>query len=564
MYVLGIWDGHDCGAAIIEKDEIKVAVNEERFTRRKLEVGFPENSIKCCLESLDLKPKDISNIAITTTDFAKTLTRVVPSLKESYYLFRRRKINKPRFEHLRRNIKYRTTELNEKPLCRRITKWYFNKNLKKMGFKDFELNVVEHHLAHAATAAYCSGFDKGLVITMDGVGDGLSTTVNVYNDGKIERLSQDPAKDSIGLFFEQVTNLLGFRELEDEGKVMALSDFAYSVPDEENKLLKLFTVDGLRIKSKLTTASRYKFLNNLLWNTAREEFAYMAQRTLEEKVVKLFENAIEETGLGDVCWAGGVASNIKANMGIKDLPKLKRWFVFPHMGDGGLAIGAALYLNFQLNGIKKCKLDNLYLGPEYSDEEIEANLKENKSKLKFEKRNDISKYVGDYISKGNFILWFQGRMELGPRALGNRSILAPAYSMEIKDKLNLQIKKRNWFQPFCPSLLKEETEKIFSDVKGYDKYMTMGYRTRPEFRDRVKAVINVDGSARPQMLFDENPKFRVLIEQVKKNTGDGILLNTSFNLHGYPIVNTPKDAIEVMLKTKAPRMAMGNFLIELK
>jgi len=331
MRVLGIWDGHDCGAAIIEGEEIKVAANEERFTRRKLEVGFPEKSIKCCLDFLGLKPTDISHIAITTTDFAKTLTRVFPKLKENYYLFRRRKITKPKFEHFRRNVKYRTTELNEKPLCRRITKWYFKKNLKKMGFEDFDIHIVEHHLAHAATASYCSGFKKALVITIDGVGDGLSGTVNIYENGKIERLSEILAKDSLGIFFEQVTNLLGMRELEDEGKVMALSDYAYTVPDEENKLLKLFTVNGIKIKSNQSTASRYKMLNKILWNTPREEFSYMAQRTLEKHIVQLFQNAIEKTGLSNVCWAGGVASNIKANMKIKDLPGLKRWFVFPHM-----------------------------------------------------------------------------------------------------------------------------------------------------------------------------------------------------------------------------------------
>jgi len=564
MYILGIWDGHDCGAAIIEGNKIKVAVNEERFTRRKLEVGFPENSIRCCLNYLNLKPTDITEIAITTTDFAKTLTRIIPRLKENYYLFRRRKMKKPKFVDLRRDIKYRTTEQSEKPLCRRITEWYFKKNLKKMGFNHFNLHVVEHHAAHCAAASYCSGFDKSLVITMDGVGDGLSGTVNLFEDGKIKRMTETLAKDSMGIFFEQVTNLLGFRELEDEGKVMALSDFAYPVPDKENKLLKLFTVDGMKIKSNQTTSSRYKMLNNLLWNTPREEFAYMAQRTLEEKVVKLFENAIEETGMENVCWAGGVASNIKANMRIRDLSDLKRWFIFPHMGDGGLAIGAALYLNFQLNGAKNCDLKDIFLGPEYSNEEIELVLKENNNKLKFEERDDISQYFGDYISKENFIFWFQGRMELGPRALGNRSILAPAFSLDIKDKLNIAVKKRNWFQPFCPSLLVEEAEKFFSDVKGYDKFMTMGYRTRPEVRDRVKAVINVDGSARPQMLGGENPKYRVLIEQIKKNTGDCIVLNTSFNLHGYPIVNTPKDAIEVMLKTKTKCMAIGNFFVELK
>jgi len=564
MYILGIWDGHDCGAAIVEGNEIKVAANEERFTRRKLEVGFPEKSIKCCLDFLGLKPTDISHIAITTTDFAKTLTRVFPKLKENYYLFRRRKITKPKFEHFRRNIKYRTTELNEKPFCRRVTKWYFKKNLKKMGFEDFDIHIVEHHLAHAVTASYCSGFKKALVITIDGVGDGLSGTVNIYENGKIERLSEILAKDSLGIFFEQVTNLLGMRELEDEGKVMALSDYAYTVPDKENKLLNLFTVNGIKIKSNQSTASRYKMLNKILWNTPREEFSYMAQRTLEKHIVQLFQNAIEKTGLSNVCWAGGVASNIKANMNIKDLPGLKRWFVFPHMGDGGLAIGAALYVNHQLNGTNNCELNDIFLGPEYSENEIKKSLKNFKGKVRFEERNDIEKFVGDLITKENFILWYQGRMELGPRALGNRSILAPAFSIEIKDKLNLHIKKRNWFQPFCPTILEEEAKKIFINIKGYDKFMTMGYRTKSELRDRVKAVVNIDGSARPQMLGKENPKYRKLIEQVKKNTGDGIVLNTSFNLHGYPIVCTPKDALKTMIKTKTKFMALGNFFIELK
>jgi len=564
MYILGIWDGHDCGAAIVENNEIKVAVNEERFTRRKLEVGFPEHSVKACLKFLDLKPTDISHVAITTTDFAKTLTRVVPKLKENYYLFRRRKIEKPRFVDLRRNIKYRTTELTEKPLCRQITKRYFKKNLEKIGFKNFEIHIIEHHLAHAVGASFCSGFKRACVITIDGVGDGLSGTVNVYENGKIERLSEILAKDSVGIFFEQVTNLLGMRELEDEGKVMALSDYAYTVPDNENKLLKLFTVKGLKIKSNQTTASRYKLLKKILWNTPREEFSYMAQRTLEKTILQLFSNAIEKTGIKNVCWTGGVASNIKANEKIKDLPELKKWFVFPHMGDGGLAVGAALYVNYQLNGTENCKFDDAFLGPEFTDEDAKKSLKKFKGKVKYEERDDITKFMGDLISKENFLLWYQGRMEFGPRALGNRSILAPAFSMEIKDKLNLHIKKRNWFQPFCPSLLKEESGKFFNEIKGYDKFMTMGYRSRPEVISRIKAVVNVDGSARPQMLEDENPKYRELIERVKKNTGDGIILNTSFNLHSYPIVCSPTDAINVMLKTKTRYMAVGNFFIELK
>ena len=162
MYVLGIWDGHDCGAAIVKGREVKVAVNEERFTRRKLEIGFPKHSIQCCLDFLNLKSMDIDTIAITTTDLAKTLTRVFPGVKENYYQFRRRKIEKPKLVDQRRHFKYRLTEMNEKLFCRRITKWYYKKELKKMGFKDFKLYIVEHHHAHATAASFCSEFKKSL------------------------------------------------------------------------------------------------------------------------------------------------------------------------------------------------------------------------------------------------------------------------------------------------------------------------------------------------------------------------------------------------------------------
>jgi carbamoyltransferase len=560
MYILGIWDGHDCGAAIVEGKQIKAAVNEERYTKRKLEVGFPKHSIRACLDILNIGPEDIKHIAVTTTDFAKTLTRVFPGLKENYYLFRRRKTNRPRLENLRRHVKYKVTEWREKPGCKTVSGWYFKKEFKKLGFENFELYFVDHHSAHAASAAFCSGFKDGLVITLDGVGDGLSGTVNIFDNGGIERLSKISAKDSLGIFFEQVTNLLGMRELEDEGKVMALSDYAYPVPDEKNPMLKLFDIKGIEIKSNYSAASRYKALRNLLWNTPREQFAYMAQRTMEYYIVKLFENALNETKMKNVAWSGGVASNIKANMQIRHLNSVKKWFVFPHMGDGGLAAGAALYLNFKLTGINDYQFNDVFLGPEYSQEEIKQVL--DKHKLEYERKRDIAKCVGDLVSEEKFVLWYQGRMEFGPRALGNRSIVAPAFSIEIKDKLNLQIKKRNWFQPFCPSLLKEESKKFFSDIKGYDRFMTMGYKTKKKVRERVKAVVNVDGSARPQMLGKENPLYRKMIERVKKRTGDGIILNTSFNLHGFPIVNTPEDAVDVMLKTKTPYLAIGDYLVK--
>ncbi len=564
MKILGIWDGHDAGAAVVEDGVVLAAINEERITKRKLHVGFPRESIKACLAYLELSPADIDVVAYNTTDLAKTLTRALPFLKDRYYQFRRRKIEQPRFEGLRRRFKYRFTEFKEWPGCRALSSALMRRELRRLGFRDggYALDVVDHHMAHVSAAAMAAGFPKSLVLTLDGIGDGLAGSVSVFDNGDVERVSDIQGKDSFGLFYEQVTTLLGMRELEDEGKVMALADFTYEMSEKENKLLDWFSVDGMKVHCKYSTTEKFDRLKRILWNTPREEFAYMAQNTLEVHITRLFENAIDETGVKNVAWSGGIASNIKVNMKVRYLPNLKKWFVFPHMGDGGLAVGSALDASRRLEGAKPKRIDDLYFGMEYSEADIEQALREHP--VSFERRDDLPEYIGEQIAGSQFALWYQGRMEFGPRALGNRSILAHAGDLDAKEKLNIQVKKRSWFQPFCPSLLEEEAERLFERVDDVDRFMTMGYQAKREFRDRIGAVLNVDGSARPQMLAGENPRYRRLIEEVKKRTGDGVVLNTSFNLHGYPIVASPADALDMMVRSKSPVMGMGDYLVELK
>jgi carbamoyltransferase len=492
------------------------------------------------------------------------IARAVPYIDKSYYNQRRRLTPKPMFERFRRlYIKYWLGERGSNFVVKSMAEQQIKKRLNKLGFKDYKFVLVDHHAAHAASAAMTSGFDKSLCITLDGVGDGLSGTVNIFQDGKIERISQISGRDSLGIMYEHVTHLLGMRELEDEGKTMCIADYSFPVADEKNKMLDFFRVEGLDIIAKHSTIKRFGELEKIMWNTRREQFAYMAQRTVEKHMLQLFKNAIEQTGIKDVCWAGGIASNIKANRILRLHSGMKRWFVFPHMGDGGLAAGAALYADNMLNGSRGSKLENAYLGPEYSDEEIKEEIK--KHDVKFEQRSDVAKLAGELVAKGEFLFWFQGRMEYGPRALGNRSIVASAFSLELKNRLNMQVKKREWFQPFCPSLLEEDAKKIFEDYDGMpDRLMTMGYMTFPKIRDRVVSVIHVDGSSRPQMVGSENKKYREMIERVKRVIGDGIVLNTSFNIHGEPIVCSPKDAIETMIATKTKHMVMGDYLVELK
>ncbi len=560
MYILGIWDGHDSGAAIIKDGEILVAINEERLTRRKLEIKFPYKSIEACLNYLNIQSTDIQEIAVSTSDPAKTLARIVPSTKEEYYALRRRKKDLTFFNFQKKKFKYKLTELKPNYLSSFISKKLVSKELKKIGFRNFKLSIVDHHICHVAAAAFCSGFDECLTITLDGLGDGVSGTVNIFKDNKLKNISTISAKDSFGIFFEHVTNLMNMRELEDEGKVMALADYAYPISDDENPMLDYFKVEALNIKAKYSSLEMYNELKKILWRFPSEQFANMAQKTLEHHILILIKNAIKETGINKIALSGGVASNVKVNMQIRNLPGCDGCFVFPHMGDGGLALGAAMYRNYKLNDVSQYKFNSVAFGLQYPEEEIENAL--NDVNLSFKKSKNVAKETAEIISKGNIILWFQDRMEYGPRALGSRSILALPNSANIKDELNLRLKKRVWYQPFCPTILEEDASVLLADYKGFpDYYMTMAYDVKEEFRNDLIAVINIDGSCRPQILAENNSKYVSLLKEIKLLTGKGVVLNTSFNIHGEPLVCSPNDAIKTFLTTGIKYLIIGDFIV---
>ena len=560
MKVLGIWDGHDSGAALVENDKTLFAVNEERFSRRKLEIAFPENAIRACLANTQIRATDLSEIAISTCDFAKTLTRVLPSLKEEYYLIRRRKKGPAGTSPFKKRMKYRLTEFGPSTLTHLISKHTIQKRMEHLGFRDFRLHIIDHHYAHAASAAFFSGYQESLVVTLDGLGDGLSGSVYRFKNGSLQNLAHLSARHSLGIFFEHVTNLMNMRELEDEGKVMALANYAYPVEDARNPLLDLIHVKGLTVQCRYSSLGMYNALKEILWHYPSEQFAFMAQRTLELRTMELIQNALKLTENKNICLAGGLFSNVKVNRRLRLLPQVKSLFVFPHMGDGGLALGAAVAANAQLNGISRISLDHLFLGPAFSDVEVEGVLR--KSGLHYKKSTRIAKETAHLLAKGAVVLWFQGRLELGPRALGGRSILARADSESIKDKLNLQLKKRVWYQPFCPAMLEADAEEILEDYDGNpNEFMTMAYMVRAKKRHLVKGAINVDGSCRPQIVRKRHALFHQLLKEFKELTGHGIVLNTSLNIHGEPIVCSPKDAVSTFKRTKSEYMAIQNFLV---
>jgi len=263
-YVLGIWDGHDAGAALIKGNDILFAVNEERLTRRKLEVGFPVNSIRACLEDSGVKPKEVGVISCSTADVAKTLTRLVPAMKERHYLIRRRKM-KPPLLHSQKLFKFWMTTRGAGPLSKALSTMNLRRELKNLDFDGFEFQLVDHHAAHAACAGFLGPFDDALVITLDGVGDGLSGSINILEGGKLKRVSSLPASHSLGVFFEQVTYLMNMRELEDEGKVMALADYSFEIPWKENQMKDFFSVEGLPVKARYSPLVIIKKIGDILW-----------------------------------------------------------------------------------------------------------------------------------------------------------------------------------------------------------------------------------------------------------------------------------------------------------
>jgi carbamoyltransferase len=370
-----------------------------------------------------------------------------------------------------------------------------------------------------------------------------------------------PARASLGVFFEHVTNLLNMRELEDEGKVMALADYASPIPDHANPLLPLVRVRDGVIETVRPGHALKPLLADVQWQYANEQFAYIAQRVVEQVCTSLARDAVRLTGMPCIAVAGGVASNVKAMRRIRLLPEVEDIYVFPHMGDGGLALGAALAAASRSGDPIHLNLGGLDLGLEYDEAQIAEALRS--AGFTAEPCADLVCEVVDLLDEGRIVMWFQGRMEYGPRALGHRSVLARPDRPGLRDRLNLVLKRRVWYQPFCPSMLESEGPRVLADWTGArNRHMTMAYEVSPCYRDRLAGVTSVDGTCRPQFVPDTDPgEFADVLREAQRRWTIGAILNTSFNIHGEPLVCTPAEAIDVFGRSGADALAIGRFLI---
>lgn len=561
MNILGIsCYYHDSAACLIQNGDVVAAVEEERFSRKKFDDGFPENSINYCIAEGDISKNDIDFVAFYDKSILK-------------------------FERLLDNyISFAPKGL--KSFSNVIPKWlhqrlWISETIRKF-LDDYKGKIFfpEHHLSHAAYAYYTSPFDNSAILTVDGVGEWSTASFGFAEKNNIYLQNDLRWPHSLGLFYSAFTYFLGFKVNEGEYKLMGLS--SYGQPKYYDLILKnlidvkndgsfhlnmnyfAFHYGKSMINKKFEHLFQTSRVSDEHYEDIHFDIAASAQKVLEDILLKMANHVYKKTQKNTLCYAGGVALNGLANSKILNESMFETVHIPPSPGDAGSAIGCALYAYYAyLNNdfIPKSNFARnfTYLGPSYSNNEIFEFLSKYKIPYqKFEKK-ELLKKTAELISNKNIVGWYQDRMEWGPRALGNRSILADPRFPDMKDILNNKIKHRESFRPFAPSILEEKTNEFF-DFENPSPHMLFVVKVKkPEL---IPAVTHIDGSARIQTVSKQmNPLFYELIDEFFKLTNIPILINTSMNVMGEPIVNTPKEAFGMLLKTDLDYLVMGNYLI---
>ena len=542
MLVLGINGGfrpgyQDTSAVLCKNGEILYAVEEERFNRVKHAPGqIPEQSIHWILKAEKKLLKDIDLIATHGSSFGEEFEKRL----KNYFLF------------------YFKT-------CPPILK-------------------VSHHLAHAASTYYASGFSDAMILTVDSSGDGISTQTATGKGKEIQILNQWKRPQSLGIFYSMITQFCGFRRDTDEYKLMGLSAFGKPAYMEDlSKVLRVekghYELDESYLqgfkKGKPQPHRQEPLFSNKLSKILKLEplpyysekasqsysdLACSAQKLLEKALIELISDLHAKTGLKRLCLAGGVALNCLANQKLAELGFIEDIYVQPASSDAGVSLGAA-YLGSLENGIPLKPFKSPFLGPSYSQSDILNSLK--LCQMPFENIEDPAEIAAREVHAGKVVGWFQGAMEFGPRALGARSILASPFQKNMKDTINAKIKFREAFRPFGPSLLMEEKENILKSPLKELPYMTITSGVHEKWWDSLSPIVHKDHTTRPQTVTEkQNPLFYKCLKKIKELSGTGIVINTSFNRNREPIVNTPKEALASFQGSGMDSLVIGNFLLK--
>ena len=568
--VLGIHFWHDAGAALVQNGKIIAAVNEERLKNEKHFVGYPIESIKEVLKISKLHPSEIDAISVVGT-----AESIFPKHFERY----------PNFSHAISNWSWEDS--SQKHLDglylyhKRITKLKaFTTVLTKLGISPKQVFFIEHHTAHAASAYYLSPWNLDedvLIFTADGFGDGLSSTISIGNKGEIERIKNSETSDynSLGEFYASVTSYLGMHSGFDAFKVMGLAPYGNpkKAIDEIKQIIQINPENPYVFSTKFRSIQTgnndiLKNLPRLLKGKRFDNIAAATQEWFEILITKWIKNAIKKTGIHKIACAGGNFLNVKANQKLLALEEVDDIFFCPAASDEGLAVGAALrgYYELELkDGHKPTKvpLNSVYLGTSFSNEEIKESLKQHNLLEKAEFVDDIDSEIGELLAKdGNIVARFSGKMEWGPRGLGNRSIIADPSNLNIVRKINKAIKMRDFWMPFGPSILESRMQDYVTDPIT-SPYMILSFDTTEKRNEMTAAIHPYDFTCRPQTVNSQyNPGYEKVLKSFETKTGIGSVLNTSFNLHGNPIAWNPDIAIDTFNNSQLDVIALGNYLIK--
>lgn len=565
MNIISINDGHNASVALLVDGKIVSAIQEERLTRIKNKFGFPYKSVEWILDSNNLNVRNVDRWVYVSNYIPMNM---VEDREERIRAYKR----KLSLFGLAKNV---AKKLGAKKYITDILKKRRIDILKSYGVEEDKISFMDHHFAHASAAYFGWGNydEKILILTNDGAGDDVCATVNIGYKGIIERIAEVHMNYSIGELWALMTAMMGMVPLEHEYKIMGLAPYA---PKRGEQIVSkifgecfIFERDGLKWRLKRGVPiipESYEYFRDKLEFLRFDWIAAGLQSFTEEFLRSWVINCIKKTGIKKIALSGGTFMNVKANKKIMELDEVEDIFVFPSCGDETLVFGGCFYEYFNTTKRTPDKLNHLYLGRVFSNEEIKTSFDNYrfKQKYKMELLNDIESRVAKLLSMGKVVAWFQGREEFGARALGCRSILADPINRNIIKEINEMIKSRDFWMPFAASILDiDEGRFIINKKKIPAPYMIMTFDTTNNHNEIEAAIHPYDLTCRPQIVYEEwNPKYYSLIKRFKSITGRGAILNTSFNLHGLPIVSAPEDAFLVMDESGLNYLAIGDYLIE--
>lgn len=572
MIILGLIDSKPSTAAILRDGRAVAAISEERLCRMKMANGMPRQAIAAVLETAGIRPHEINLVAVAQKGLA---FQPEPTPWDGWFE------ETPEQEN---GLFYRASSTLA-PVAGRIPlAWQAHHTLKGFFARDrlsklpallreaygitAPVNFYDHHYCHATSAYYTSGFDDALVVTLDGGGDGRSGSVYAGEGGQLRELAGVDSFNSLGNFYSYITALCGFKAEKHEGKITGLAALGepryidilrqfirYEDPGQIRYLVPMYHRSALaRIGARLPA------------DFDKADLAASVQLLLEEIGVAFVRYWLRLTGLRNLAVAGGVFANVKFNQRVHELDEVDNFFVHPAMDDSGLSVGGALAAYVEQPGVDPAKvshtLPNVYLGPEYSEEEMVRAIEAGGAQAT--RHDDIHNTIAGLLAEGYVVARFTGRMEYGPRALGHRTILYQTTDPSVNDWLNIDL-KRTEFMPFAPATLVEHAGRCYHNLQGATdpaRFMTITFDCTPEMRATSPGVVHVDGTARPQLIDpDTAPDFYAILTAYHQLTGIPSLINTSFNMHGEPIVCTPEDAVRSFQAGNLDFLAMGNWLL---